>query len=152
MEEEHSFYTFEIREGRLRRETRLARKKLPTSCLQHCAQKDTLSREMTLLKDKKDKSEQKMQAKQRCASAYQSSYSAKCLTFIVTRISCRSNRQVKQLPTPLVLRLGCERPRHTWTASIYARVFFSAVCFCEMGGQFCLPCTLSTSVLCKYLV
>ena len=79
-------------------------------------------------------------------------YSAKCLTFIVTRISCRSNRQVKQLPTPLVLRLGCERQRHTWTASIYARVFFSAVCFCEMGGQFCLPCTLSTSVLCKYLV
>ena len=98
MAEEHSFVPG-IAEGSLRRETRLARKKLPTSCLQHCAQKDTLSREMTLLKDKKDKSEQKMQAKQRCASAYQSSYSAKCLTFIVTRISCPSN-QVKQLPTP----------------------------------------------------
>jgi hypothetical protein len=38
-------------EGAYEGKTRMARKKLPTSCLQHCAQKDALSRRMTLLKD-----------------------------------------------------------------------------------------------------
>jgi hypothetical protein len=46
MAEEHSFVPG-IAEESLRRENRLARKKLPTSCLQQCAQKDTMSREMT---------------------------------------------------------------------------------------------------------
>jgi hypothetical protein len=64
MAEEHSFTP--CASGRsLRRETRLARKMLPTSCLQHCAQKDTLSREMTLLKDN---SEQRCKLNSRCAS------------------------------------------------------------------------------------
>jgi hypothetical protein len=43
-------FTPVIAEGTYEGKTRLTRKKLPTSCLQHCAQKDPLSREMTLLK------------------------------------------------------------------------------------------------------